>query len=312
MTPRGTYRSALESHLRRDARPRRAASAAACGRARPEQEPASPAVIGVVETAVGQALALAKTPVRPRCAAPAARRRCSRTPRTPARPRRWRSPRTRRSSGSPRPSATTPRPSSAASIRKDEEQMLERVLREIPQLTEPSCADGHATTSPDGTGGAREHRASAAGASAAVKRTRAPGPQGPGRRAGRGPGQGRRGRRERPRDRRATTRSPPTRSTARLPELSQVDLAKVDSYERRHENRTTVVEPHQHAPRRRAVGRLRRAHRRGRPLGARRGRRRPRQAACASTSARTRTAPASSRPPSVSSPPSSRFPPCLG
>ena len=29
--------------------------------------------------------------------------------------------------------------------------------------------------------------------------------------------------------------------TARLPELSQIDLAKVDSYERRHENRTTVL-----------------------------------------------------------------------
>ena len=28
---------------------------------------------------------------------------------------------------------------------------------------------------------------------------------------------------------------------ARLPELSQIDLAKVDSYERRYENRTTVV-----------------------------------------------------------------------
>ena len=29
--------------------------------------------------------------------------------------------------------------------------------------------------------------------------------------------------------------------TARLPELSQIDLAKVDSYERRHDNRTTVL-----------------------------------------------------------------------
>jgi uncharacterized protein (DUF433 family) len=28
----------------------------------------------------------------------------------------------------------------------------------------------------------------------------------------------------------------------RLPQLSQVDLAKVDSYERRHQNRTTVLE----------------------------------------------------------------------
>ena len=31
--------------------------------------------------------------------------------------------------------------------------------------------------------------------------------------------------------------------TSRLPELSQIDLAKVDSYERRNQNRTTVLEP---------------------------------------------------------------------
>ena len=29
--------------------------------------------------------------------------------------------------------------------------------------------------------------------------------------------------------------------TSRLPELSQIDLAKVDSYERRNQNRTTVL-----------------------------------------------------------------------
>ena len=40
----------------------------------------------------------------------------------------------------------------------------------------------------------------------------------------------------------ATTSSPPTRSSRRLPELSQVDLAKVDAYERRHDNRTTVLD----------------------------------------------------------------------
>ena len=54
---------------------------------------------------------------------------------------------------------------------------------------------------------------------------------------------------------------------ARLPELSQIDLAKVDSYERRH------AEPHarsssriDHAARRRAVARLRRADRRRGPV----------------------------------------------
>ena len=41
---------------------------------------------------------------------------------------------------------------------------------------------------------------------------------------------------------RATTRSTPTRSSRRLPELSQVDLGTVEAYERRKQNRTTVLE----------------------------------------------------------------------
>ena len=55
---------------------------------------------------------------------------------------------------------------------------------------------------------------------------------------------------------RATTRSPSRRSTAGSPSLSQIDLAKVDAYERKHQNRTTVIEPHLHPAGRRAVGRL--------------------------------------------------------
>ncbi len=71
---------------------------------------------------------------------------------------------------------------------------------------------------------------------------RAPGPQGPGCRAGRGPGQGRRRLRGATSRSTATTSSRPRRSSRRLPELSQIDLAKVDAYERRHENRTTVLD----------------------------------------------------------------------
>ena len=40
---------------------------------------------------------------------------------------------------------------------------------------------------------------------------------------------------------RATTRSPPRRSPASSPELSQIDLAKIDAYERKNQNRTTVL-----------------------------------------------------------------------
>ena len=68
------------------------------------------AAVGLAESVVGQALAVSKAPLNS-CAAPAARRRCSRTPRTLAPARAWRSRPTRRSSAWHGPSATTRRPS---------------------------------------------------------------------------------------------------------------------------------------------------------------------------------------------------------
>ena len=67
--------------------------------------------------------------------------------------------------------------------------------------------------------------------------------------------------------------------TSRLPGLSQIDLAKIDSYERRGREPHHDPRPHHDAARRRAVARLRRADgRRGaaRPLRAQRRRARPR------------------------------------
>ena len=128
----------------------------------------------------------------------------------------------------------------AASIRADEERMLARVLREIPKLTRRRPRRS--------TGPAYDLTETGAGEAVADARRpgdqarRAPGPQGPGRRAGRGPGQGRRRVRGRPRDRPLRRSSPPTRSSRRLPELSQIDLAKIDVYERRDENRSTVLD----------------------------------------------------------------------
>ena len=43
--------------------------------------------------------------------------------------------------------------------------------------------------------------------------------------------------------------------TGRLAELSQIDLAKIDAYERKNQNRTTILEPRHLAARQRAVGR---------------------------------------------------------
>ena len=60
---------------------------------------------------------------------------------------------------------------------------------------------------------------------------------------------------------------------ARLAELSQIDLAKVNAYERTTHNRATVLTRITALQRRRAVARLRRAHGRGDPRSRRRRRR---------------------------------------
>ena len=161
--------------------------------------------------------------------------------------------------------------------------MLERILREIPKLTDAVVgADVKGDPSYDiTTTGAADAVREAGEATKRPRARPAPRPSAPRAR----PARSRASPRPRVRSRapspprttsrsRATTRSPPRRSSAKLSELSQIDLAKIDSYERKHQNRTTVLEPHHLAARRRAVAGLRRAHRRrgpGRPLRGRRG-----------------------------------------
>src|SRR3954449_11131974 len=138
----------------------------------------------------------------------------------------------------------------AASIRKDEEKMLERVMREIPKLTkavvgadvedDPSydvtktgAADGVRAT---GKAAARTARKT----SATTKRTARQARKVPGVAQAEGQAKG-------------VVASESDLAiagydkltaeeiVAKLSELSQIDLAKVDSYERRHENRATVL-----------------------------------------------------------------------
>ena len=119
----------------------------------------------------------------------------------------------------------------AASIRKDEEQMLERVLREIPQLT---VADGTYDIAETGAG------ETVKAAAKAVKRSARQARKVPGVAQAEGQVKGA----VADESDLAIARYDSLTAdeiNARLPELSQIDLAKVDSYERRHENRTTVV-----------------------------------------------------------------------
>ncbi|MBV9000821.1 MAG: DUF892 family protein [Solirubrobacterales bacterium] len=123
----------------------------------------------------------------------------------------------------------------AASIRRDEERMLQRILREIPKLTD---AVKQAEIDPR-----LSHEITEAGAADAAREAGAgTRPAGPALRSGRG-------------ERRPNTvagsreRLPIQRygslSTERiigtLPELSQADLAKIDAYERSNENRDAVL-----------------------------------------------------------------------
>jgi hypothetical protein len=102
----------------------------------------------------------------------------------------------------------------AASIRADEEQMLERVLREVPKL-----ADAVVRADVDGD---RSYTLTTTGAVEAVKRT-GPAPS---------------------KDDLPIARYDSLTAdeiTSRLPGLSQVELVKIEAYERRGQDRTTVL-----------------------------------------------------------------------
>ena len=174
----------------------------------------------------------------------------------------------------------------AASIRADEEKMLERILREIPKLTGAVVGadiEGDPSYEITKTGAADAARATGKAAAKTARKTGAKAKRST-RQARKVPGVAQaegqvKGAVASQSDLAIAGYDKLTAEeiVAKLSELSQIDLAKVDSYERRHENRTTVLEPRQLAARRRAVAGLRRAHRRRGPDGPRRGRRRPRQ-----------------------------------
>ena len=236
MTPRGAYRTALEQHLRqtRDHAERVGERLSALGQG---GDPLT-AAFGVVESVVAQALALTKTPfdllrgsggeekvlknAKDACATEALEI-ASYTA-------------LERLAGSVGDDETA---RLAESIRADEERMLARVLREIPKLAEAVVgADvrGEPTYSVTTTGAADAVR----DAGTRAKRTARQGRKVPGvaRAEGRIKGAVASeqdlaiGRYD------ALTAE---QIVGRLAELSQVDLAKVAAYERKHQKRSTVL-----------------------------------------------------------------------
>jgi ferritin-like metal-binding protein YciE len=247
MTPRGAYRTILEEHLR-DTRHH----ADRVGERRRELgEGGNPLTfaVGLVESVVGQALALGKTPfdlvrgsggeekvlknAKDACATEALEIATYTALERLA-----------RSVGDEETAKL------AASIRADEEKMLERVLREIPQLTDAVVgADVNGDPSFDVTStGAADAVREAGEATASKARTNAARAKRTARQARRVPGVARAEGQVKgavateddlaiPRYDQLTAEE----IVGKLASLSQIDLAKVDAYERKNENRTTVL-----------------------------------------------------------------------
>jgi ferritin-like metal-binding protein YciE len=247
MTPRGSYRSGLETHLDETRN-----HAATVGRRIEDLGQGSNplmAAAGLAQTVVGQALAVAKTPfdllrgsggeekvlknAKDTCATEALEIATYTAIEDLA-----------RSVGDEQTARM------AASIRADEARMLQRVMREIPKLTEAvvrADVNGKGSYDVTTTGAAdtirqagKATRNAARDTTAATRRTARQARKVPGVAAAEGQIKG-------------VVASENDLAIARydsltvdeiiarLTELSQIDLAKINAYERKNQNRTTVV-----------------------------------------------------------------------
>ena len=236
MTPRGAYRTALEQHLDET----REHARRLARRSRELGQGGNPlgAAVGAVESVVGQALALGKTPfdllrgsggeekilknAKDACATEALEIATYTAIERLA-----------RAVGDDETAQL------AASIRADEEKMLERVMREIPKLTDAVVraeVKGDPTFEVSATGAADAVRE----AGTRAKRTARQARKVPGVARAEGEIKGAvasEGDLPIARYDKLTAEE----ISGRLPDLSQIDLAKVDAYERKHENRTTIL-----------------------------------------------------------------------
>jgi ferritin-like metal-binding protein YciE len=208
MTPRGAYRTALERHLGET----REHAARVGERLRELGRNGNPltAMTGAVESVIEQALALGKTPLdllrgsggeekvlknaKDACATEALEIATYTA--------------IERLAGAVGDEETA---KLAASIRADEEKMLERVLREIPKLTDAVVraeVKGDPSYDVTTTGAADAVRRVASGGDVPIARY---------------------------------DKLTADEIIGRLPELSQSELTKIDAYERANENRTTVL-----------------------------------------------------------------------
>ena len=247
MTPSGAYRTALEQHLRQ--------TQGHADRVRERLQElgqggnAFAAVVGAVESVVGQALALGKTPydllrgsggeekVLKNAKDAYASEALEIATYTALE-------RLARSVGDDVTADL------AAAIRADEEKMLDRVLREIPKLTDAvvrADVKGNGSYDVTTTGAADAVREAGTAAKSTDRKTTARAKRAS-RQARRVPGVAQaegqiKGAAASENDLAIARYDTLTvdEIVAKLPDLSQVDLAKIDSYERRSQNRTTIL-----------------------------------------------------------------------
>ena len=236
MTPRGTYRTALEQHLRQT----REHSARVGDRRRELGHGGNPLsfAVGAVESVVGQALALGKTPfdllrgsggeekVLKNAKDASASEALEIATYTAIE-------RLAQSVGDDETAAL------AASIRVDEEKMLARVLREIPKLTDAvvrADVKGDPSFDVSTTGAAETVRATGTRAKRTARQARkVPGvARAEGELKGAVASEG-----DLPIARYDTLTA--DEIAAKLTGLSQIDLAKVNAYERKNQNRSTIT-----------------------------------------------------------------------
>lgn len=247
MTPTGTYRSGLETHLG-ETRDHAQRVQRRLGELEQGGNPLQ-FVAGVAESLVGQALALAKTPLdllrgsggeekvlknaKDACATEALEIATYTALERLA-----------KSVGDERTEQL------AASIRADEEKMLARIMREVPKLTDAVVqADVHGNSSYDVTEtgaadavreGVTEIKRTSKRTTTRAKRTARTARKVPGVAQAEGQVKGAMA----SQDDLAIARYDSLKAeeiVSKLSELSQIDLAKIDSYERKNSNRQTIT-----------------------------------------------------------------------
>jgi ferritin-like metal-binding protein YciE len=247
MTPRGRYRQLLETHLEETHGHARRVQ----GRLRELRSGGNPLEfgIGLVQTVIGQALALGKTPLdllRGSGGEEKVLKNAKDTAATEALEIATYIAIARLA----RAVGDEPTERLAESILEDEQRMLDRVLQEIPRLTgavvgadiegDPSYDLTETGTADAVRGAAKTTRRVARKAGSNAKRTARQARRVPGVARAEGVAKGAVASAEdlpiaRYEDLNAEE------IAAKLPELSQIDLAKVDAYERRTENRSTIT-----------------------------------------------------------------------